>query len=1647
MADYDGGRVFVSVVPSFRNFQRLIGAEAAKAGREAGRDYQREFEKSSSNIQVPAPPKKDAGRAGGEAGGAYADEFQRRVQRAFRALPEAKLTADSTDADRKLASLRRDLGALGDQRVGVDVDARAANAEIDRIDQELRRLERRNPNVQVRADTGQAIMELAAINAYASRLDGRNLEMKVDFDAGLASAQISTFLGRMILLTATAAALAPAIVPAAAAASVAIAGIGTAALGALGGVTALVTGLLGIGDAVGAMADVQKNAAFDAEAAGQRAAAAAYAVEGAQRSLANAERGLANARANAASAAEAAARRVARAQEGVARAQEDAAEAVENAQRRMADAQRNLGRAQESAARAAEDAARRVVDAREAVADAEEDAARRIEDAARRVADAREAVIDAEESATRRVADALRRQADAERSLERAQRTVVDAQRALTRAREDARERLEDYANEVRAAALAEEDAELALERAQMAMEDARRQRQRAVQEAEREARNARDRLREMIAEGVASYEDVQRAIGAVEAAEAHAASERERALSADDLASREAELNFRQAQLRLDEARERNIETQEEAREAQQAGVDGAEAVLNAERRLADARESEVDAARRLREAEEAVTEARVDGAERVEDAQQRLTDALVSQQRAQEDAVERIADAQQRLTDALRDQQQQQEDSAARIADAQRALTDAQAGVAEAQEDGARRVADAQRGVTDAIRAQEEQQRTSAAAIVGAVASVEGAQAALAQAMASTADQGSTSMRKLQQAMDDLSPAGRAFASFLFGLKPYWDELRRTAQEGLLPGLQRGIEALIPLFPTINDLMGKFATVMGTIFERMGEDLAGPRWAPFWEFMAAEGPGILLRLAEAFGNLAVFFADLMIAFAPFTEMFIEGFLNLTETLANWAASLDENAGFQRLLGYITEAGPQFMDFFGSLLEAIVALIESMAPFGPVVLDILTAFFDLISSLPPAVISAFVLGLIGLVFAFSALAPLLGFIGTVATGLAAGLGLVAAVVGALGGPLVVIVGAIVLFAAALVAAYMHSETFRDIVNRVFRAVGDVISVVWQTMVRPALEAFWGFLKNVLWPAIQYLWHAVVRPLFKSIGDAIRFAWERVIQPALAALTNFVQRVLGPAIMWLWRNVIEPAWNGIKTAIKIAWGIIEIALKAFVYFLRDVLGPRIQWFKDRVIDPVWSGIQRAIEAAWRAIKPILQALGDFIRDRVAPAFERGVEAIGKAWEGIKALAAKPINFVIETVYMKGIRPVFNRIADVVDADHLPVVRPIRYAVGGVLPGYTPGRDVHTFYSPTAGTLQLSGGEGIARPEIVRAVGAERWNAANAAARQGNARQAVRYLGGYADGGILSFADGGIFGRIGDLAAMAREGVQSALSSIGRFVLGGLKKAAETALRPVLRQMDRLPGGSLTGMLRGLVRKSIEGILDFAGKEDAVGVLQGTPFGRFASGWPPPQRGLLSSNTRAAVNYVMAQFGVRNIGTLGARSNRSDHPYGKALDAMIRNWDDPEGIRKGNQIANFFVANPRAFGTKYVIWRDRINSGGGWRPYIHPSGNTTNPTLRHMDHVHVSLFDDGGWLQPGLSMIANATGRPERVLSPSQESAIDAALRTRGVGGDGAIYATFVDRDNVLLGTMEGVVDSSLGGMGRRLNMRAKAGGY
>ncbi|WP_327090517.1 hypothetical protein OIE66_07785 [Nonomuraea sp. NBC_01738] len=79
----------------------------------------------------------------------------------------------------------------------------------------------------------------------------------------------------------------------------------------------------------------------------------------------------------------------------------------------------------------------------------------------------------------------------------------------------------------------------------------------------------------------------------------------------------------------------------------------------------------------------------------------------------------------------------------------------------------------------------------------------------------------------------------------------------------------------------------------------------------------------------------------------------------------------------------------------------------------------------------------------------------------------------------------------------------------------------------------------------------------------------------------------------------------------------------------------------------------------------------------------------------------------------------------------------------------------------------------------------------------------------------------------------------------------------------------------------------------------------------------------------------------------------------EHPLGRACDFMMSTGGSmPSAANQalGDQIAAWAIKNRSRFGVKYVIWKQRINMGSGWRAMSDRGSVTEN----HFDHPHISM---------------------------------------------------------------------------------------
>lgn len=174
--------------------------------------------------------------------------------------------------------------------------------------------------------------------------------------------------------------------------------------------------------------------------------------------------------------------------------------------------------------------------------------------------------------------------------------------------------------------------------------------------------------------------------------------------------------------------------------------------------------------------------------------------------------------------------------------------------------------------------------------------------------------------------------------------------------------------------------------------------------------------------------------------------------------------------------------------------------------------------------------------------------------------------------------PILLVVTAIAALAAGLIYAYKHSETFRNIVNKVFHAVADAGKWMWNNVLKPVFDGLkkaWGVLVEYL----RVQWR-IGKAVFDGVVSAAQDMWHNFLKPIFDVIAT-VWKTTWDVVKAVWNNVVEPVFNAIKTGI----GKVRDVIKTAVGIIKDVwsgIGDGLSAVWDNTLGPVFDSIKSAI---------------------------------------------------------------------------------------------------------------------------------------------------------------------------------------------------------------------------------------------------------------------------------------------------------------------------------------------------------------------------------------------------------------------------------------------------------------------------------
>lgn len=220
--------------------------------------------------------------------------------------------------------------------------------------------------------------------------------------------------------------------------------------------------------------------------------------------------------------------------------------------------------------------------------------------------------------------------------------------------------------------------------------------------------------------------------------------------------------------------------------------------------------------------------------------------------------------------------------------------------------------------------------------------------------------------------------------------------------------------------------------------------------------------------------------------------------------------------------------------------------------------------------------------------------------------------------------PIGIVITILIALVGAIVLAYNKNETFRKIVQNVWKAIQSAISFAWNNVIKPAFNAIVSFITGTLVPKMNWLYNNVIKPVWNGIKTAISTVWNSGIKPVFTALATFITKTVPNAFQ-----------TGVK-AIGTFWDKVKAIAKAPVTFLVNTV-------YNNGIRKIWN---------WVASKVGLGQLDEirgFARGGVLPGYSRKDNQLiaARSGEGIlvpeavKGLGGAPFIYGVNALARSG----------------------------------------------------------------------------------------------------------------------------------------------------------------------------------------------------------------------------------------------------------------------------------------------------------------------------------------------------------------------------------------------------------------------
>ncbi|AYC28728.1 phage tail protein [Paenisporosarcina cavernae] len=186
---------------------------------------------------------------------------------------------------------------------------------------------------------------------------------------------------------------------------------------------------------------------------------------------------------------------------------------------------------------------------------------------------------------------------------------------------------------------------------------------------------------------------------------------------------------------------------------------------------------------------------------------------------------------------------------------------------------------------------------------------------------------------LEKMTRIQSSLNDEQTKALSAMSKLKSVWSGIANSLQSETITIYTKALSIFGATLTALKPMFSVVTSAVDRLMDSLSVSIKSESVQAFFNYLNTSAGPMLETITKSIGNFAKGIMSMMVAFGPLAESTSNGFLDMSESFAQWAAGLGESTKFQSFVNYVKENMPKIRSIFSDAFQGIINVFAAFAP------------------------------------------------------------------------------------------------------------------------------------------------------------------------------------------------------------------------------------------------------------------------------------------------------------------------------------------------------------------------------------------------------------------------------------------------------------------------------------------------------------------------------------------------------------------------------------------------------------------------------------------------------------------------------------------------------------------------------------------